>query len=221
MIGWIALATATQAMPAQAQAQVAAPAAIVRGHTVTHPAALITVRVPKSATYVGSDRFDLYGVADAEIQVFAERDKNKRLTKLYWIQFESYWPSQPDKTYNYTSDRREQHWGNTVWVRSRPVPTAGPKRPGSDGEHVQAILQRAGYNMPPELMNVRMVQLLDDPDGTGHGRRELMFIYGEDLASSGKTLVDLTTDGKPNASWAPIDHGLVGRAIKAFSVKRK
>jgi len=221
MIGWIALATATQAMPAQAQAQVAAPAAIVRGHTVTHPAALITVRVPKSATYVGSDRFDLYGVADAEIQVFAERDKNKRLTKLYWIQFESYWPSQPDKTYNYTSDRREQHWGNTVWVRSRPVPTAGPKRPGSDGEHVQAILQRAGYNMPPELMNVRMVQLLDDPDGTGHGRRELMFIYGEDLASSGKTLVDLTTDGKPNASWAPIDHGLVERAIKAFSVKRK
>ena len=171
--------------------------------------------------YVGSDRFDLYGVADAEIQVFAERDRNQRLTKLYWIQFESYWPSQPDKTYNYTSDRREQHWGNTVWVRSGPTPTTAPVRAGSDREHVEAILKRAGYNPPPEVMNVRMVQLLDDPQGSGHGRQELMFIYSEDLAQTGKTLDDLTTDGKPNASWAPIEKGLVERAVTAFSVERK
>jgi len=221
MIEWIALATAMQAAPAQALEKVAPPAAVVRGNTVTHSGSHVTVRVPKSATYVGSDRFDLYGVADAEIQVFAERDKNQRLTKLYWIQFESYWPSQPDKTYNYTSDRREQHWGNTVWVRSGPTPTTAPGRPGSDREHVEAILKRAGYNPPPEVMNVRMVQLLDDPQGSGHGRQELMFIYSEDLAQSGKTLDDLTTDGKPNASWAPIEKGLVERAVTAFSVEWK
>ena len=93
MIEWIALAAAMQAAPAQALVKVAPPAAVVRGNTVTHSGAHVTVRVPKSATYVGSDRFDLYGVADAEIQVFADRDKNQRLTKLYWIQFESYWPS--------------------------------------------------------------------------------------------------------------------------------
>ena len=221
MIGWIALATATQAMPAQAQAQVAAPAAIVRGHTVTHPAALITVRVPKSATYVGSNRFDLYGVADAEIQVFAERDKNKRLTKLYWIQFESYWPSKPELTHDYTGDRREQHWGTTVWVNAGISLPSEPARAGSDTEHVRAILKRAGYTPPEALANVRLVQLLDDPKGTGHGREELMFIYAEDLALSGRTRAELTTDGKPNATWNPIEKGLVERAASAFEVDRK
>src|SRR6185295_965687 len=82
------------AAPAAAET-VARPAAVVRGHSVTHPVAHLAVRVPNSATYVGSDRFDLYGVADAEIQLFAESDRNRRLTRLYWIQFESYWPDQP------------------------------------------------------------------------------------------------------------------------------
>ena len=200
---------------------VAPPASTVRGHSVAHPQARLTVRVPKAATYVGSDRFDLYGVADAEIQVFAEADRNKRLTKLYWIQFEGYWPSRPELKYDYSDNRREQHWGTTVWVNAGPSATSKPTRAGSDGEHVRAILKRAGYTPPAEQMNVRMVQILDDPQGTGHGRRELMFIYGEDLAATGKSLADLTTKGEPNANWAPMEKALVERAAKAFSIERK
>ncbi|HET6941521.1 MAG TPA: hypothetical protein VFH89_05120 [Sphingomicrobium sp.] len=200
---------------------VAPPASTVRGHSVTHRQAQLTVRVPKTATYVGSDRFDLYGVADAEIQVFVEADRNKRLTKLYWIQFESYWPSKPELTHDYTGDRREQHWGATTWVSSGPGSATESPRPGSDTEHVRAILKRAGYTQPAEVMNVRMVQLLDDPRGTGHGRDELMFIYAEDLAPTGATLAELTTDGKPNANWMSIEKGLVERAASAFEVDRK
>ena len=194
---------------------------MVRGHSVTRPQSRLTVRVPKSATYVGSDRFDLYGVADAEIQVFAETDRNKRLAKLYWIQFESYWPSKPELTHDYTGDRREQHWGTTVWVNAGISLPSEPARAGSDTEHVRAILKRAGYTPPEALANVRLVQLLDDPKGTGHGREELMFIYAEDLALSGRTRAELTTDGKPNANWDPIEKGLVGRAASAFEVDRK
>lgn len=200
---------------------VEAPAAVVRGHTLTHAPTGLTVRVPKGATYVGSDRFDLYGVADAEVQVFAEADRNKRVTKIYWIQFESYWPGKPDLKYNYTSDRREQHWGTTVWVTAGAGATAAPTRPGSDREHVLALLERAGFTAPAEMMRVRMVQLLDDPKGTGHGRQELMFIYAEDLAPTGKTVAELTTNDEPNANWAPIEKGLIERATKAFSVKRR
>jgi len=197
------------------------PAATVRGHSVTHPGKHLTIRVPTTATYVGSDRFDLYGVADAEIQLFVEADKSKRVKKLYWIQFESYWPSKPKLTHDYTDNRREHHWSATTWVNSGIDSTTGPSKPDSDGGHVRAMLKRAGYSQPPEVMNVRMVQLLDDPKGTGHGRDELMFIYGEDLAASGKTLAELTTDGKPNAKWTPIEQGLVKRAISAFSIERK
>jgi hypothetical protein len=206
---------------ATASETVAPPAAVIHRRSVTHPGAHLTVRVPNSATYVGSDRFDLYGIADAEVQLFVEADANKRVRKLYWIQFESYWPSKPDLTHNYTGDRREHHWGTTVWVRAEPSATSSPAKPGSDSEHVRALLKRAGYTRPEALMSVRMVQLLDDPKGTGHGRRELMFIYSEDPARSGKTLAELTSDGKPNASWTPIEKGLVERAARAFSVERK
>ena len=222
MIGLVALAIAAQAAPASATVKVDPPQAVVQGHTVTHKASGLTIRVPKSATYVGAERFDLYGVADAEIQVFAEADRNKRVTRLYWIQFESYWPSHPNNHYDYTGDRRETHWGNTVWVNSGPGSTTTPPRPGGDRAHVQAMLEKAGYKAPPEMMNVRMIQLLDDPKGTGHGRRELMFIYAEDLAPTGKTIADLTdAKGTTNAAWDPIGKALVKRATTAFQVTRK
>jgi hypothetical protein len=222
MIGWIALAATAQAATAPAPNKADPPQAIVSGHTVAHKAAGLTIKVPASATYVGAERFDLYGVADAEIQVFAEADKDKRLTRLYWIQFESYWPDHPNNHYDYTGDRREQHWGNTVWVNSGPGSTTTPPRPGGDRAHVQAMLEKAGYKAPPEMMNVRMIQLLDDPKGTGHGRRELMFIYAEDLAKTGKTLAELTdAKGENNAAWEPLDQPLVQRATTAFSVELK
>ena len=222
MIGLVALAIAAQATPASTTVKVDSPQAVVQGHTVTHKASGLTIRVPKSATYVGAERFDLYGVADAEIQVFAEADRNKRVTRLYWIQFESYWPSHPNNHYDYTGDRRETHWGNTVWVNSGPGSTTTPPRPGGDRAHVQAMLEKAGYKAPPEMMNVRMIQLLDDPKGTGHGRRELMFIYAEDLAPTGKTIADLTdAKGNTNAAWDPIGKALVKRATTAFQETRK
>ena len=221
MIGLVALAIAAQAAPA-ATVKVDPPQAVVQRHTVTHKASGLTIRVPKSATYVGAERFDLYGVADAEIQVFAEADRNKRVTRLYWIQFESYWPSHPNNHYDYTGDRRETHWGNMVWVNSGPGSTTTPPRPGGDRAHVQAMLEKAGYKAPPEMMNVRMIQLLDDPKGTGHGRRELMFIYAEDLAPTGKALAELTdAKGNTTSAWDPLDKPLVQRATTAFQVERK
>jgi len=68
---------------------------------------------------------------------------------------------------------------------------------------------------------VRMVQLLDDPRGSGRGRDELMLIYSEDLAPTGKTLAQLRNGDKLGAEWTPIGEALVERATKAFSVERK
>lgn len=217
-----AILTADASASSGSAEPVSPPAAVVRGHSVSHPVAHLSVRVPKSATYVGSDRFDLYGVADAEIEVFAEADRSKRLTKFYWIQFESYWPDKPKLTHDYTSDHRDHHWGTTVWVNEGPSSTSETPRPGSDTEHVRSLLKRAGYMIPPEMANVRMVQLLDDPKGTGHGRHELKFIYAEDLGSTGKSLAELTdSKGDTNATWEPIGQALVKRALNAFAVERK
>jgi hypothetical protein len=199
-----------------------APAALARTGEVSNARERLTVRIPRSARYIGSDRFELYGVADAEVHVYAEIDAAKRLRKLYWIQFESYLPSQPDRRYNYAEGNvRRLVRGTPTWILAGPRPSTGPTRPGSDREHVIAILKRAGIVIPPEVMNVRMVQILDDPQGTGRGRRELMVIYSEDLAMTGRKLAELTTDGQPNALWTKIEPALIDRATKAVAIIRK
>jgi hypothetical protein len=80
------------------------------------------------------------------------------------------------------------------------------------------MLTRAGYTLPAHMMNVRMVRLLDDVEGRGRGRRELMLIYSEDAASIGKTSDDLRADP---AGWAREQQALIARATKAFNVARR
>lgn len=198
------------------------PLAGVSGNSVIHPGEALGVHVTEAATHAGSERFTLYDVADAEVHVFVEADANRRMRRLWWIQFESYLPSKPELAYDYADGNRPIELGGVrTWLRSNPVPTTGPMRAGSDREHVFGILKRAGIGIPAEVMNVRLVQMLDDPQGTGKGRRELMIIYSEDLAPTGKRLSELTTDGKPNAAWAPIEEELVRRATESLRVERK
>lgn len=210
----LAGAPAGAQVPPTPQAQVAAG-------LVTHPAERITIRLPETAVHVGSERFSLYDVADAEVHVFVEADKERRIRRLYWVQFESYLPSRPELAYDYADGNRKiELAGTATWLRAGPASTSGPMRAGSDREHVIGILKRAGIAIPAEVMNVRLVQLLDDPAGTGKGRRELMVIYSEDLAPTGKRLADLMTDDKPNADWAPLERELVGRATESVTIER-
>lgn len=198
------------------------PAAIVSGNTVTHPQEKVAVSVPPTATYAGAERFNLYGVADAEIHVFVEADAARRMQRLYWVQFESYLPNPMNHSYNYAEgNTRFTLWGTPTWLTWGPRPANAPARAGSDRESVMRILAKAGYSIPPEVMNVRMVQLLDDPEGTGRGRRELMIIYSEDLAPTGKSMAELVVDGKLNESaWKPLEKPLIDRATTSVRVER-
>jgi hypothetical protein len=194
----------------------------VEAQSVVHPGEGIAVRLPAAARHLGSERFNLYGVADAEVHVFVEEDAAKKIAKVYWVQFESYLPEKPDLSYDYADGNRPIALdGVRTWLRSNPVPTTGPMKAGSDREHVFNILTRAGYTIPPAVMNVRLVQMLDDPAGTGKGRKELMVIYSEDLGLSGKTLAELTTDGKPNGQWPALETALIERATKAVRIERR
>ena len=219
---WLGL---TMLMLAGAVPAAAAPnstEARVEVHAIVHPGEGVTVRVPETATYAGGERFTLYGVADCEIHLFIEADADRRMRRLWWIQFESYLPSEPELSYDYGEGNRRMILGGTpTWMRANPVPTDGPMREGSDREAVFRILKSGGYPIPAEVMNVRMVQLLDDPQGTGQGRRELMIIYSEDLAPTGKTLADLTTDGKPDERWTAMGEALVERAMESVTVERR
>ena len=58
------------------------------------------ITVPNSVQYVSAARWDLNDIADAELHVFVDADAQKRVQRLYWIQFEAYLPSNTHR-YNY------------------------------------------------------------------------------------------------------------------------
>lgn len=195
MLGATLFATCTPAAP---------PERLAQGHRLvsTHDPA-ITITLPRSAKYLGADRWDLYGICDAELHVFVEADARKTVKAFYWIQFEGYLPSNTH-IYDYTKDEPVTFAGLPFWKRARFGPTDEPQRAGSDAEHLHQIIERAGYHLPPHMMNVRLVHVLDDAR-----RKELMFIYAEALATPA-----------PGTAWPGLEKRLVGRAMKRIRLSR-
>jgi hypothetical protein len=65
-------------------AQTAPPERKVLGNVVTSerdPA--VRIELPKTAQYVGADRWLLYGIADCELHAFVEADAQKNVQRLY------------------------------------------------------------------------------------------------------------------------------------------
>jgi hypothetical protein len=176
----------------------------------------IALEIKPPVEYVGADRWVLYGVADCEIHVFVEADKDKKVSRLYWIQFEGYLPEIATAKYDgYDSPIRTKIGGREFIVDGFFYPTNAPyRRPDSDREHVMNLLKAKGYTLPAEMMTRRMVHL-PNPDL----RKELMIIYAEDLAPTGFTVADLKKGGKAEAEWPRLEKEMLQRATERISAK--
>ena len=64
-------------------------------------------------------------------------------------------------------------------------------------------------------MCVRLVHLLDEQK-----RKELMIIYGEDLAPTGLAAAELKKGGKAYDQWAAIEKSLMERAEKKIKIEQ-
>lgn len=134
------------------------------------------------------------GIADCELHAFVEADERENVQRLYWVQFEGYIPTKPKLKHQYDSPRHakigDMDFYVDTWVRANGAAT----RPGSDLEHIEALIHAKGYRMPPGMMSVRLVHLPDEQK-----RKELMIIYSEDLAPTGFSAADLHTTGGPRS----------------------
>jgi hypothetical protein len=161
---------------------------------ISHRDPHVRVVVPKTARYVGTDRFILYGIAHCEFFAFVQADAHTRVQRMYWIQFEGYLSSLPKLQHTYNSPRHAGIGGLHFYVDTWTEPTL-PRPPNltdlkaalaakgytlpaaadmrSDYEHVYALLRNHGYTLPERMVSVRLVHLLDDK------RKELMIIYSE------------------------------------------
>jgi hypothetical protein len=194
--------------------QTAAPERKVVGTVITSerdPA--VRIELPRAARYVGADRWVLYDIADCELHAFVEADAQKNVQRLYWMQFEGYLPSRPDLHHTYDSPKHAAVGGMDfyvdTWVRTKDAATES----GSDREHIEALVRAQGYRIPEAMMYVRLVHLLDKEK-----RKELMIIYGEDLAPTGFTAAELSEGGKAHDRWPSIADELLERAEKRITM---
>lgn len=178
-----------------------APSRSVVGNTiVSNSGPQVRITVPKSAIYLGTDHWTLYGIADCQLFVFVEADSANRVQRLYWVQFEAYVPSVPKFAYQYTSPLRAQlggkdfivdYWIGTSLKAPMPdyphlekmlasygYPPPADLRTGSDSQHSYALLAARGYVLPTPRASIRLVHLVD-----ARKRREVMIIFSERIPS--------------------------------------
>ena len=196
-------------------AQTSPPERKVVGNVVTSERdPTVGIELPTAVHYVGADRWLLYGIADCELHVFVESDTQKKVRQLYWVQFEGYAASRPDLHHTYDSPEHATIGGLDfyvdTWARTKDASTES----GSDREHIEALVRAKGYRMPEAMMYVRLVHLLDNEK-----RKELMIIYGEDLAPTGFTAAELSQGGKAHDRWPGISDALLGRAEKSIKME--
>lgn len=165
--------------------------------------------------YVGTQDFILYEVARAEQHFFVDADKEGRVNRMYWVQFEGYLPTNT-QSYNYRS-KQTVNLGGLEFIAdasARKLESGG--RPDSDGARARAFLAGKGYRMASDdVLWQRLVHLVDEAR-----RHELMVIYLEDLGPMKLSAADLSKDGKAAAHWPEMAKALLGRAGNTMTVLR-
>jgi hypothetical protein len=168
-------------------------------------------------TYLGSEEFVLYDLAACEIHLWVDAP-NKRVRRMYWVQFEGYLAGNT-YTYDYSDLPGRLKLGSHVFfngVRFFNLDADKLKwRPGSDYEHVLRLLDSRGYSLGPELMELALFRV------DRAARKELMIIYLEDLAAQGMRAAELTEnkDGVRRADRIAAD--LRKRALAGFTMSLK
>jgi hypothetical protein len=202
----MSLALACLALPVHAQT----PDRTVSGTSVTstHDPKM-RIDLPASAQYVGTDRWLLLGFDDCEMHVFVDADADKHIQRLYWVQFEAYIPSRPELHHDYSGSRHITIHGLDFYLDTWVQSADEPAEKGSDGEHIRQLFASKGYHRPANAMYVRLVHLPD-----AQKRKELMVIYGEDLAPTGFTAAQLNKGGASHDRWPGIEKALIGRALE-------
>jgi hypothetical protein len=151
----------------------------VHGQTIISkdlPAAELTFG--KDFHYVGGQRVNLYGNADAEQHLFVKAGKSGAVERFYWVQFEHFLPTN-DRTYDYKAERTTDIGGvQFIYdVKSWPDYAAmQAEDPASDGAAISRLLAEHSLAFPKKAARVRMFHL-----PTRDRRTELMIIYGEAL----------------------------------------
>jgi hypothetical protein len=219
----IACGVAAQTTPAAGPAPAPSAEPVTRrveGQTlVSDDRPALRIKFDKSFKYAGAQSFILYGVARAEQHFFVDADKQGRVRRLYWVQFEGYLPSN-QHTYDYSDTKETVTIGGVNFLTDAVAVNLASvlaQRQDSDGARARAFLETRGYRVAGnDYMWRRMVHF---PDASK--RDELMIIYLEDMEGTNLTAGDVMGKGSAAARWPGISGQLLKRAVKGIKITRK
>jgi hypothetical protein len=193
------------------------PTRRVEGRTlVSDSLPKVRIEFGKEFKYVGGHVFILYEVARAEQHFFVDADKDGRVRRFYWVQFEGYLPTN-SHAYNYKALKSVNIGGldfvADAYARNIKL---NPGRADSDGARAREFLAAKGYRLASdEVVMQRLVHLVGEPK-----RDELMIIYLEDLGAKELTAADFAAGGRAAARWDEFTHSLLERAIGGMKISR-
>lgn len=176
-----------------------APLREVRGRTVISkelPAAEFTFG--ETFRYVGGQRVNLYGNADAEQHLFVKGGTRGCVERFYMVQFEHFLPTNK-LTYDYTANHTTNIGGLQFIYDVKSWPDYAAMQvedPASDGAAFARLLGEHHLSFPKKTARVRMFHL-PTPDR----RTELMIIYGEALPEG--SVVPVREGGVPLDNESP------------------
>ena len=180
IFGSIALTVVSSSLlPAQNPSASQTPQREVRGQTIiSHEVPAAKLTFGKDFFYVGGQRVNLYGNADAEQHLFVEAGSGGAIERFYWVQFEHFFPTNK-YTYDYPAIRTTDIGGLQFiydvrsWLDYAAMEVEDP---ASDGAAISRLAALDNFVFPKKTVRVRMFHL-PTPDR----RSELMIIYGEAL----------------------------------------
>jgi hypothetical protein len=166
----------------------------IQGKTIISgalPKANVTIR--DSMSFIGTQKFNLFGNSEAEQYIFVEKGANNTVSRFYLIQFEHDLPGNKFK-HNYSS-MKPTHLGKLQFnydVKNfTDLAAVLAKDKGSDGAAMVRFLSQNHLSMSHKTTIVRMYHL-----PSADRRSELVIIYGEALPintsfSPGEDIVQL------------------------------
>jgi hypothetical protein len=193
------------------------PSRTVKGQTlISKEMPALNITFDKAFKYAGAQSFVLYNVANAEQHFFVDADKQGRIKRFYWVQFEGYLPTNTH-SYDYKVTKLVNLSGLDFIADAFPRNVKNnPGRPDSDGSRARSFLESKGYRLASdEVLSQRLVHLIDEAK-----RNELMIIYLEDLAPTGFTAADLSPGGRAHDQWTKVADSLLERATTGLKISR-
>jgi len=142
----------------------------------------IRIRFGNEFKYVGSQHFILYDRAQVEQHFFVDADKQRRIKRMYMVQFEGYLPN-ISGSYNYPVTKTVSLAGQSYIADAEIVPNvraAIKQDTQSDVARAASFLESKGYRVGEGIVFQRFVRLVDEAK-----RNEFILLYVEDFSGTG------------------------------------